>query len=513
MQGISSTFETLATTRNESAAGVLIDALSDADQGTRELALAALLSRTNDDSPARLLANWDKIQPQDLVHIRGKRNWISKAVVQSLKSHDDSLGQTIEVAKVLGINEAIPDLIQLAESCANHSIRQQASLAVTTLVAPLGRDARNDHPQGTVRDPILARLSDSVQRFSMHRNALLIEAFLLTATWGDSALRQIINDGGPMLDLICKSLAQSQTSGVIELLAGFIHRKSLPPRIMEQMRSRSDAAFRDELLRCVGTDPSQKVIRNLRDMKMPQSCRGGETLICEVAPDRRAAIVHLYIAANDNNLETLHLITAVVHQGGPGCVTAAALGLARCGIPTCELWMQAAVLIADGDAEAIASNENAKLLNDLIELLDHDEPALVRGIQRVLSPLHTDAILPQFETLRLRSRRRLGRVVMMVDPNAVERVRDALRHPVLTRRLQAIAMADALAIVDLLPDSFTRISKEDHQEARMKAAAAMADARGNETLKLLQDMVQMPESPVRDAAVAALQQRQSARSR
>ena len=100
----------------------------------------------------------------------------------------------------------------------------------------------------------------------------------------------------------------------------------------------------------------------------------------------------------------------------------------------------------------------------------------------------------------------------MIDPDAIERVRDALRHPVLKNRLEAIAMADALAVVDLLSDAFTHIAREDHQEARVRAAEVMSDATGDATLRLLQEMTDLPECPVRDAALAALEQRQTTKT-
>jgi hypothetical protein len=98
---------------------------------------------------------------------------------------------------------------------------------------------------------------------------------------------------------------------------------------------------------------------------------------------------------------------------------------------------------------------------------------------------------------------------MMIDPDAIDRVHDALRHPVLERRLEAITMANSLALVDLLADSFSHISSKDHQRARICAAEAMGEASGDETLQLLESMVRMPVSPVRDAAASALERRQN----
>ncbi|TWU59022.1 hypothetical protein Poly51_18070 [Rubripirellula tenax] len=512
MQSLSTTFETLATTRNEAAIDVLIAVLDDADKHLRRQTIQALAMRQGSRASEVLLQNWRKLLPDDIDQIRRHKNLMNQTIVAGLKAGGESVQTSIEAARKLNVLEAIDELVLLAESSASREVQTKAGAAVLSLVAPLGRDAREDRSPATVRKPILARLSDSVRRFSMHRNATLVEAFLLVSTWGDGDLRAMIAEDGPALNLICDRFAKTENQGVIDLLAGFIRRKSIHPRVLERMQTRTDAVFRDALLGCVGTDPSGNVIRNLGDMGMPKCCHGGEDLVVQLAAERRAALVHLYIIANRDHLETLHLITSVVRQGGPGCVAAAAIGLARCEVPSIDLLMRAAVPVADDDREAIAKDENAKLLSDLIELLEHNEPALVRGVQRVLAPLHADAMLHKFHNLRPRSRRRLGRVVMMIDTGAVQRVRDALRHPVLANRLEAIAMADALAIVDLLSDSFTHISREDHQEARMKAAQVMADAEGDETLRLLEQMISMPASAVRDTAVAALERRQRAKA-
>lgn len=511
MQGLNLTFETLATTWNEAAVEVLISALASPDSNLREQAITALMRRVGPRGSRLMLANWKQLNVDDLKLLRRKPTWMREAIVSSLKAGGESLKTAIEAARSLGLIDAIEELIFLAEVGASREVRVMAGQAVLSLVTPLGRDAREDRSHATVRSPVLSRLADSVRRFSMHRNTTLIDAFLMTSSWGDGDLRAMIDENGVSLDLICDRFANSNQQSVIDLLAGFIRRKSVAPRIMEQIQTRTDAAFRDALLSCVGTEPTANVVRHLRDIGMPKSCRGGEDLVAQIIPERRAALVHLYIATNENNLKTMHLITAIVRWGGPGCVAAAAIALGRCEVPTIDFWMRAAVPIADDDLKAILADENARLLSDLIKLLDHDEPALVRGVQRVLAPLHVDTMLHKLYHLRPRSRRRMGRVVLMIDTAAVQRIRDALRHPVLANRLAAIAMAEALAIVDLLSDSFTRISREDHQEARMKAAQAMGNAEGDETLKLLENMTEMPESSVRDVAVESLTRRKLAK--
>jgi hypothetical protein len=489
---------------------VLLAALDDANADTRRRALIALSSRDEARSSEQVLANWSKLQPDDVRVLRLKKAWLAEAIDGALRGRGDGVLTAIQAAEALGLTAAIAPIVLLAESSASATIRQRATESVLAMVTPLGDDARADRSQPTLRGPVLARLADSVRRFSMHRNHELVDAFLLVSTWGDADLRQIISDNGPTMDLICGRLAEAIHPGVIDLLAGFVRRRNLHKRIGQIICSRTDESFRDALLRKIGVEPTATVLRNLRDIGMPQCCRGGEAILKNLAPHYRSPLIHLYVAVGRGYLETLHLIAATVEAAGPGCEAAAAIAFSRCDIPNMDVWMRAALPVADGDAAAIAGDANARLLQRLIDLLAHPDPAVVRGVRRVLAPLHADQMLHRFASLRPRSRRRLGRVVMMIDPEAMDRVRDALRHPVLKHRLEAIAMADALAAVDLLADSFTHIAREDHQEARIRAAQAMSTANSERTMQLLQEMTDLPECPVRDAALKAIEQRHSA---
>lgn len=512
MQGLDLTYQTLAETRNEAAVDALIAALDDSNARTRRRALGGLLSRSEPKSSEQVLANWDKLNADDLRVLRPRKSWLANTVDQALRGSGDSVKTAIDAAEGLELATSLPQLTLLAESSAAREVRQRASEAVLSIVQPLGRAARADRDQPTVRGPVLARLADSVRRFSMHRNEKLVDAFLLVSTWGDSELRQMISEGGPALELICKRLKDTELTGVIDLLSGFIRRKTLPQPIGAIIQSRSDESFREALLRKITGEPSATVLNNIRDMGMPKSCRGGEEILLDIAPDYRAPLIHVYVAGNQDSIETLHLIAAAV-EAGSGCEAAATIGFSRCEVPDIEFWMRAAIPVADGDEEAIAADTNAHLLKRLIDLLNDADSSLSRGVRRILEPLHAEQMLHRFESLRPRSRRRLGRVVMMIDPDAIQRVRDSLRHPVLGNRLEAIAMADALAVVDLLSDSFAHIAQEDHQAARVRAAEVMSDATGDATLRLLREMTELPECPVRDAALISLEQRQTAKTR
>lgn len=508
MQGLDLTYATLGKSRNEAALDVLVVALADESPRNRGRGLSALMDRDEPRAPRLLLEHWYKLQAEEIAVVAARKTWISGAIEQTLGGDADLVLVAIEAAESIGLASALPKLVSLAESASSSTLRLRACDCVGRLAAPLGADARAERDQTTVRHPAATRLADSVRRFSMHRNERLIEAFLVCSSWSDSELRQLLGADGPESQLICKQLLESSHPSILELLVGFLRRRQVNRRVSNILCARSDDLFRDTLLRCIGSDPTPVVLKNLREMELPACCQGGEALFATLPPECGAALVHVYAACNPDYVETLHLIAAAVESEQGDCLSASTLALSRCEVPNPASWMRAALHLAADDPLA-CGDETARLLERLIPLLDHSDAALVRSLRRVLSALHASEMLSCFETLRKRSRRRLGRVVNKIDSTAIDRVRDALRHPVLTRRLEAIAMADALGLVDQLHDSFARIAREDHQEARMRAAEAMAGASNKESLALLHEMIELPECPVRDTAILAIQQRQA----
>jgi len=272
------------------------------------------------------------------------------------------------------------------------------------------------------------------------------------------------------------------------------------------IRTRNDHAFRSVLLNSITPDPSSVVLKNLANIGMPACCRGDESLLGKINENQIPALLHLYAICGTDSVKTLHLIAAVAEQKTPCYDSVICFALAQCSVPESEIIVRAALHIAN-DEEDVSHNEHARLLQRLIALIDHKDENIVRGIRRVIQPLHAVSMMHRFQDLRPRSRRILGRVVMMVDPDALQRVSDAIRHPVLKNRIAAIAMADALAVVDLLSESFEHIVQEDHLEARITAAEVMANAHGDATWNVLKKLADLPGCPVRDIALDAIQRR------
>nr|WP_271958140.1 hypothetical protein [Rubripirellula sp.] len=506
MQGQELSYAVLGRTRNEAAVDVLLSCLDSDLHEHQDMALSTLMQRREDRVPAKLLARWQQLKTSDHLLLKTRKTWFEGAVSQALKHRGSDTLTAIAAAESLELTKFIPMLVDLGETGETEEIRQRATSATLKLAHILGGRARCDRDAPTFRNPALERLHESLGNINKHGNLALADAFLVLSLWGDSELRKVMREPTPIRKLILERFLESSHIGVLDLLAGSIKRRQMDDHATALIQKRNDHAFRSVFLNSITPDPSSVVLKNLANIGMPASCRGDEKLLGKINENQIPALLHLYATCGTNPVKTLHLIASVAEKKNPAYDSVVCFALSQCSVPDSEIIVRAALHIANDETEVI-NNENARLLQRLIALIDHKDENIVRGIRRVIQPLHAESMLHRFQDLRPRSRRILGRVVMMVDPDALQRVSDAIRHPVLKNRIAAIAMADALAVVDLLSDSFEHIVQEDHLEARISAAEVMANAHGDATFGVLKKLADLPGCPVRDIALDAIQRR------
>ena len=488
------------------------------------MALSTLVGRPESEATDLVLSNWGILNEDDHASIRRQSDRIATAVSRCF-AEQRLIPSAVAASSALKLYGQVDALATLAEDATGLAITESATAALVELSMPLGQAARENRPVSTTRGPFLNRLIKSVQGYSQHRNDSLVDAFLIVSAWSDAAVRTWVASDDAIGKLIQNRMRVSEHPGIIHLLAGYLGRRRVPDSVAKSLASREEDVVGDAILRSIGNAPSSVTRTHLEKIGIPRSLRGGIKRCSSVTPANRAAMVHVYSAAGGSTEEILPLILFALRRWQqPDVVAAAALALSRCPIPTVQWTMRAAVPVAklleragpakigttkdDPTLESLGSESLADpasvMIAHLMDLLSHPDAGVAKGARRLLTPLHAESMLARFEDLRERSRRSLGRIVMRIDPGAVTRVRDALRHPVLDRRLEAIASADALSIVELLSESFVRIVREDHQEARTRAAQAMGNATDELTYSLLEELVTLPESQVRDAAVSAL---------
>jgi len=322
------------------------------------------------------------------------------------------------------------------------------------------------------------------------------------------------------------------------LLVDLLHRGTLPAELEAILVSREDALFRDHLLDTVGLDPGATMRRNLAAMGIPKCCDPARDLKSQLTPRRQQSLAMLYAATDEDAMRVLRRLLDALDTADEAAKIGLVHALSRCPVLDADRVLRAAVMLAsnmraDGfDEHRVAADQafalpedavnpvdapehdsDAQIIGRLIRLLDRDDPLLAVPVRSILKTLRVEAVMPRLSSMRPITRRHVGRVVMKVDPDAVQTVRSQLRHPVMQKRLEAMLATVALDAVDELMGPLAHAALHDHLEARAHAANALGHGRSEDTLRTLQELVTGPTGPVCDAAIKALQRRQQGQQR
>ncbi len=507
MPNLETTFDTLARSANEAAIAVLAFAISAGEPLVRGRASIALASRREPRCGRIVLEHWSMLDDDSLRQLAAAPGQIAPTIRSILNDGGDMTLTAIQAAGQLQLAELICDLIELAETHATHTIRQSAAKVVVELAEQIGIEARAGRENTRYRPEAIKRLTLSLEQMPIHKTRDLADAFLLISTARDNHLIERLADTSPMQSQLVARMTVHPSPAMADLLASFVRRARLSPVIAKAIRERQGDEFRAALLRYVGSDPSGTALFNLKNIGSPICCVDAFETAVEWLPGEHAAMLHVASQTTESAVQLLRFLVAAIKPGDAHITEVAASLLNQVPPPTTSFWIPIAIRLAADFDSRTSLDEDARLLGDLIDLLSHPDSGVVHAVNHVLASLCGPSLIPHLSDRDSVSRARLGNILTMIDPSAIDTVRDRMRHPVLKNRLEAIAAADSLGIADLLADSFKQIVRNDHQVARQHAAQVLAGANGAQTFALLEEMLAMPESLARDAAVAAHAQR------
>lgn len=507
MTGLDTTFDTLTTTGNDAAIRVLEFALGDPDPQISRRAIAALASRPEPQSGSCILRHWPQLKQDNVRVLQQDAGHLVDAVAKSLRGKETFVREAIDAASMLDLFSYIPDIVQLAESHAQTAVREDAAGAALRLVCRMNSHAS---PQGithTVRTSIVARLARSVEKYAFHRNRDLVDAFLVASVHCDGQLQKWLSPKSPHRVILLERMRTNMSDDMADLLASFIKRQQLDDEVVVILKERTDSVIGSMLLKHIGRSPCAAVINNLRRLGWPACFDLLDYVTAHQSESEHAAMIQMATYACESPLTLLRLVTSLVPLEEPTVIEATASVLANLQPLSPDEWLRAAIEAGSHFEERDRLSDHALLFCEVIDLLTHGDMALVRAVQHLLSNFKAESLLSRFVSLDVTQQQGLGVILGMLDISVVQWVRDRLRHPVMQNRLDAIEAAMALGYVDSLQESFTHIVRNDHQEARAYAARALGNAKSTATLRLLQEMLAMPESSARDEAARAILKR------
>ncbi len=334
----------------------------------------------------------------------------------------------------------------------------------------------------------------------MHKNATIVDAWLMLVTWEDSAQRAIINDPvHPAFRIILERFWHSRHPAIVQLLGGYLWRGSTPKSILSVICERPDHELAVRIAEIMDDKLVQAALRRLRELP-PLASLSGLAVRSGLPADVQRKL-WLMLSANSPSIEP---------------VLAGAVAMSKLGTP-------------DGRrlAAEIVRNCRRKDLESIIQHLqqasaDPDDTRSVGAhLQTILgwiggpsTVLNTaareffeDCTLPRLlEVVRQWPAplcRALAQVVARLDPDVVPQLLKALESPAPRKRIMAL---QAIRLMDLTSEVNERILPLVHDprlEVRVPAIDLLAALGAPELVDLLPELLNDATTDVQDAALRA----------
>ncbi|WP_153557113.1 hypothetical protein [Roseimaritima sediminicola] len=543
MNGLERTFQFLETAPQDPVLEVLRPALRTHQAVVRRRALETIVRRDEPEGYELVIDLWDQFDGEARARLADAPAGLAAALQTVLEGQDDArLLRALEMMVTLRSFGLVPAVIDVAESYASQPVRVLAQRTVFDLASEIGAEARQDRDRPLVRRPLQRALATSVLRYPVHQQDRLVDALLSCCGPNDSELLTLLAPGTDTREVLLRRLATSREAAVTELLAAMVHRQRLCSELEERIAERSDAVFARQLLASIGDKFSGHTRRNLALMGLPRCFQPEHLEPQTLSRHDRLTLALVYAVSDRDSVRALTRLLDALESldqdaselAGPLMQTllrfpvldkdlllraaaspglAAAERAAQVAEPAAEPAAQVAERVAQVAERAVQVEEPAvRLLRRAIHALAEDRSPYAKPLRRIFSPLSAAAVMGQWDELRMATRRRIGRVVLQIDPQAIATVTDRLRHPVLGRRLEGILAAVALEVVDDVCEPLLRMVANDHLEARVRALDALKFATDESSYRLLLQLSEGPVGAIRDAALEALQHRNEARA-
>jgi len=484
-KGVELTFQILSKTANPAAVSSLISVLDNPHPQIRELAVRSLLSRKEVEGHRAVLVRFPHL-PSDLQQlISENRVRLGGAVRELLRSRDmnDAL-RGIEMAVLLREYEVVPILTHMVLA-PDRFPAKLAAKAIFQLAEALAEECSKGSsgprvpPPESIRRQFLHTLARAVEKFSSHHSPDILLAYLVLADPGESVIGRVLeNPSHPAHRRLCEILLESEHPSVIRFLIGLLNRPSIPPVIPRIVSLRDDLGFVKALLSLmVGEIPSQTQ-RHLSQVRTLRWLEHLEEMLPRLTGSEQVGLTKLAQTCGLRSCEILLLLKCILRKGESPARKAAVVALESVTGPQGNLLFCQALNDPDPEVQALAVRQLRKrgmigALPKLIELLDSPEPVLRQAAQESLEEFRFDRFAAAFDLLEEEVRRTTGKLVRKADPHALDRLREELQSPSRARRLRAIALAEAMDVVQDTESQLIELAEDPDHMVRLAAIKAL----------------------------------------
>lgn len=507
--GIKATLKLLEETRNDAAVTLLAHGLAVADPKVRESSVRSLIARRSDASIKAIVQHWHVLRDSDKKLLDNHWQLFVPNTLAMLKSEDSRENRNaIQTVADLNLVEGFHDLISISVDD-THLLCSDARRALSQLASRWGERARSGRDVPSVRIPMLQNLFNSIYEYGQHRCSEVIDAWLRMSSWDDATLRSLLADPGhPCYNPIMRRLRFSNEPQIIELLAGFLSRRSSPQVVLDILAQRQESFLAFHLMERYQSQLDDVSRYHLENMPRCES-------LFIFTPDELA---HMSFSQQ----QTLAILRAA-NASSPHTVFQAAIDIERSD--SVEGPKSAARLLklvhgisievlghAFGNNPSDSERELRGLIESILPWRHHHNPQLVESLVNVFEEVTLQRLLMQIPLGPVSLCYGIANILKALGQNIDTELAIELSNPSPRRRSLAIR---AIAYLDLVPTYRTALASmvsDPREEVRIAVIESLAIDPSSEATRLLIQAQNFPSTITNEAATAALRNRQLSES-
>ena len=514
--GLQTTLDVLAATRNDTAGEVLLHALQQSELPHQKQILDAILRRRNPATLRKVVANWHTYCVELKEVAAEHRGRLAGAIRDAVVSRDDQLcSNGCDAALVTREYDIVPALLTVIHSSKTNQV-EIASRTLIELVQSLyvqlnqTRDSRSRRDSELSHAHVSSALEAALRQFPQYKRKDVLTAFLLTARRDNATLKRVLREPlDPAHDAIVEQISESPRPAVARLATSFLEDARAPQAALSILSRRRDDLFIEHFLRTVGDDPSLQVRGNLKRLKTISWLDAGMSQLMFLDENAQAALAHTVGCSGVGHNEVMRVFKDILASGKLKARRAVASLLSEFESVEANRLVMQALRDKDVQVQATALGQLRErglpgAMATLIEALDSDHALLRETARDCLSEFDVPRYLNAYEGMSVEVRRNTGQLVSKVDTNARKLLAEELQSASRSRRLRAIDVVRSLGMVRVLEDFLLSLLDDDDYLIRGEAAEALVECPTDKTRMALRNATLDKNAAVRTAAQRAL---------
>lgn len=498
----STTWEALRRSRNEAAILTLKAGIQGPDSNHRHQCLRALAGRQEKSARQTIILYWENLVERDLEFLRQQPELFLDSCEEMLQLGSMS-DKRAAIATIAGLDliELLDRLLQIVVD-QRHALSSQATHCLLDMCERWGRAARDGQDMSSRRTRMLEKLYNQIVLYHEHKNPKVVDAWLRLAHWDDSTQRGLISDS--RLDAnreIIKRLEQSEEPAILELLAGYLGRKTTPKRILDILVNRTEPALAMHIAGLQSKTTLPQSIKHLKQLSPLKCLNDIESKLDQSNFEQDKRLWLLISASSDDNGLVLRGALKMSRHGTSEARMVAAEMLRNCRNTSLD------TLVPALQSASIAAHEEDGLGNLVFEIaawLDSPSVPLQKAATNFLKDFTLENLFEQVRHWPTQMCKAMAQVVRIVETDVSVPLSRMLQSPAPKRRMAALQVTQLLECADSVKDTLMPLLNDDRLEVRVRVIDLLSDLGYEPLEEEIPNLLNDASTDIQDAANRAL---------